>query len=428
VGTVGVGVIRILTEFQDVYAERCGRAVIVSAISARSKSRDRGLDLAAYRWESDPIALASAPDVDVVVEVMGGAGDPAYSLVKRALELGKPVVTANKALLSKHGLELAALAEKTGAQLNFEAAVAGGIPIIKAIRESLVGNKITRLYGILNGTCNYILTEMTREGGSDCVGANQRSFAEVLKDAQAKGYAEADPTFDIGGIDAAQKLSLLAGLAFGTQVNFDGVHVEGIEAITNEDIAYADELGYRIKLLGIARQTQHGIEQRVHPALVPKGSPIARIDGVTNAVMLEGDRVGALAFEGPGAGAGATASAVAADIADIARGARGLPFIVPVAKLKASKPSPMARHKGMYYVRLRVMDRAGVLAAITAILANHDVSIESFIQRGRAPGEAVSVVLTTHECAEETMQAALKEIDALHTVMGKSNFIRIEAL
>jgi len=416
-GTVGTGLIQILTGYGEVFAERCGRPVVISAVSARNKARERGIDLKPYRWEADPAALATAKDVDVVVELMGGEDDPAYALVKRALKVGKPVVTANKALLSKHGIELAKIAETTGAQLNFEAAVAGGIPIIKAIRESLVANRLTRIYGILNGTCNFILTEM---------GATGRAFEEVLKEAQVLGYAEADPTFDVGGIDTAHKLSLLASLAFGTRVDLAGVHVEGIEHVTGEDIAYAGELGYRIKLLGIASQSDQGTLQRVHPAMVRVGTPIARIDGVTNAVMLDGDRIGELAFEGPGAGAGATASSVAADIADIARGGRSLPFIVPEAKLKPVQRAPMAGHIGMYYVRFRLMDRAGVMAALTAVLAHHEVSIESIIQRGRAPGEAVSVVLTTHECTEATMQAALAEIDGLPTVMGKSNFIRIE--
>lgn len=415
-GTVGTGLVRILTEESATFAERCGRPVTITAISARNPEKDRGIKLAA-RFERNPVALADADDVDVVVELMGGEGDPAYALVRRALENGKPVVTANKALLSRHGIALARLAEAKHVALNFEAAVAGGIPIIKAIREALVGNRIDRLYGILNGTCNFILSEMSTTG---------RAFADVLKEAQERGYAEADPAFDVGGIDAAHKLSLLAALAFGIEVDFAGVHIEGIETVSAEDISYARELGYRIKLLGVARRTDHGIEQRVHPTMVPEGSAIARIDGVTNAVMVEARPVGKLAFQGPGAGSGATASAVAADIADIARGAANSPFIIPAARLKTCHAAPMSRHIGMYYVRLKVRDKAGVMAAVTAILAKHEVSIESLLQHGRAPGEAVSIVMTTHECGEATMRAALDEIAKLDTVLAKPNFIRIE--
>jgi homoserine dehydrogenase len=416
-GTVGAGLVHILMNEHQVFAERCGRAVEIRAVSVRDRGKVRGFDLPG-RFEADPIALARADDIDVVVELIGGAEDPARALVTEALARRKPVVTANKALLSRHGLELARLAEDKRVALNFEAAVAGGIPIIKAIRESLVGNRISRLCGILNGTCNFILSEMTASG---------RPFAEALAEAQARGYAEADPSFDIGGVDAAHKLSLLASLAFGVELDFDGVSIEGIETISREDIAFAAELGYRVKLLGIARTTPHGIEQRVHPALVPIGAPIARIDGVTNAVMVEASPVGNLAFEGPGAGAGATASAVAADIADIARGSFNLPFIVPVSRLKPKRPAPMARHFGMYYVRFAVRDQTGVLAAITAVLAKHEVSIESLLQHGRAPGEAVAVVMTTHECEEATMLAALGEIAALKAVLARPNFIRIES-
>jgi len=416
-GTVGAGLVRILTEESAVFAARSGRPIAISAVSARDAGKARGFKLPG-RFEPNPVALADAEDVDVVVELMGGEGDPAYALVKRALQRGKAVVTANKALLSRHGMELARLAEDARVPLNFEAAVAGGIPIIKAIREALVANRVQRLYGILNGTCNFILTEMTKSG---------RAFGDVLKEAQARGYAEADPAFDVGGLDAAHKLSLLAALAFGTEIDLPGIHVEGIETVSSEDIQFADELGYRIKLLGIARATDHGIEQRVHPTMVPSESAVARIEGVTNAVMIEAAPVGNLAFEGPGAGAGATASAVAADIADIARGSFNLPFIVPTGRLKGRQSAPIARHMGMSYVRLRVRDKAGVMAAITAILAKHEVSIESLLQHGRAPGEAVSIVMTMHECPEATMRAALAEIGALESVLALPNFIRIES-
>jgi homoserine dehydrogenase len=415
-GTVGAGLVRILTDQSAVFPARCGRAVTICAVSAREAAKERGFKLPA-RFERDPVALAEAEDVDVVVELMGGEGDPALALVTRALERGKPVVSANKALLSRHGLSLARLAEAKRVQLNFEAAVAGGIPIIKAIREALIANRVQRVYGILNGTCNYIMSEMSKSA---------RPLTEVLREAQARGYAEADPAFDIGGVDAAQKLSLLAALAFGVEVDLPGVHVEGIATVSAEDIRFAAELGYRIKLLGIARATSHGIEQRVHPTMVPAGSAIARIDGVTNAVMIEATPVGNLAFEGPGAGAGATASAVAADIADIARGNFNLPFIIPATSLRSRQSAPMAHHVGKYYVRLRVRDKAGVMAAVTAILAKHEVSIESLLQHGRAPGEAVSIVMTTHECQELTMRAALTEMGALESMLAAPNFIRIE--
>lgn len=416
-GTVGAGLVRILTDSADLLAARCGGPLTLTAVSARNRSRDRGIDLTGVRWEDDLTALATAPDVDIVVELVGGEDGPAYALVKTALENGKSVVTANKALLAHHGVELAQLAEENGAVLNFEAAVAGGIPIIKALREALVANRVTRVYGILNGTCNYILTEMEATG---------RGFADVLAEAQDKGYAEADPSFDVGGIDAAHKLALLASLAFGTAVDFDSVYIEGIERITAADILFARELGYRIKLLGLAEATPQGIEQRVHPAMVPLTAPIAHVDGVLNAVMVDGDRVGSLAFEGPGAGAGATASAVAADIADIAKGHSHPPFILPAASLRRSGSAPIADHEGMGYIRLQVRDEPGVLAALTKILAAKGVSIESMIQRGRAPGAAVTVVLTTHECKEGVLRLALDEIGALPSVLEPPNFIRIE--
>ena len=310
-GTVGAGVVKLLAEHGRLLSLRGGRPLKLVAVSARRKARKRDIDVSRVRWESDPMALATAPDIDVVVELIGGSSGVARRLVQTALRSGKHVVTANKALLAMHGTELAALAEKKGGILAFEAAVAGGIPIIKALREGLVGNRVRRLYGILNGTCNYILTTMRETG---------RDFDAVLAEAQAAGYAEADPSFDVDGIDAAHKLAVLTGAAFGAKVNFAGVHIEGIRHVSAMDIQFAEELGFRIKLLGLARETRYGIEQRVHPCMVPLAAPIAHIEGVFNAVVVEGDFVGTTMFQGRGAGQGPTASAVVADLVDVARG------------------------------------------------------------------------------------------------------------
>jgi homoserine dehydrogenase len=329
------------------------------------------------------------------------------------------VVTANKALLAVHGAEIARLAEAKGVPLMFEAAVAGGIPAIKALREGLAANDLSRVLGILNGTCNYILTTMRERG---------REFAEALHEAQKLGYAEADPSFDVDGIDAAHKLAILAALAFGRPVDFDAVHVEGIRSISALDIALAGELGYRIKLLGIARRTEHGIETRVHPCMVPVAHPIARVDGVFNAVVAEGDFVGRVVLEGRGAGAGPTASAICADLIDIARGRRTPVWGVSDGALSALPAIPMEKRVGAYYLRLMVLDRPGVIADVTAILRDHQVSLESMLQRGRAPGEAVPVVVTTHDAEEARMRAAIARIEALETVVEKPALIRIETL
>jgi homoserine dehydrogenase len=348
---------------------------------------------------------------------MGGSDGPALSLVRAALAAGKPVVTANKALLAVHGAELAAAAETSGAALAFEAAVAGGIPVIKALREGLSGNRISRVVGILNGTCNYILTDMRERG---------REFADVLAEAQKLGYAEADPSFDVDGIDAAHKLAILAALAFGRPVAFDAVHVEGIRGISALDIAFAGDLGYRIKLLGIARQSEAGIDARVHPCMVPAAAPIALVDGVFNAVVAEGDFVGRVMLQGRGAGAGPTASAVVADLIDLAR-ARTTPVWGAASGALSAKPSvPIEAHVGCYYLRLMVVDRPGVIADVTAALRDAGVSLESMLQRGRSPGEAVPVVLVTHETSEAAMRSALDRIGALDAVLERPAVIRIE--
>jgi len=416
-GTVGAGVLNVLRDNADLVAARAGRPIAVTAVSARDRTRDRGVPLGGLRWYDDPVALAADPAVDVVVEVIGGSEGPARELVRAALEQRKPVVTANKALMAVHGAELAALAEHASVPLAFEAAVAGGIPVIKALREGLAANRISRVAGILNGTCNYILTVMRERG---------REFAEVLADAQKLGYAEADPSFDVDGIDAAHKLAILAALAFGRPVAFEAVHVEGIRAISALDIGFAGEFGYRIKLLGIARQTEGGIEARVHPCMVPQASPLAGVDGVFNAVVAEGDFVGRVMLEGRGAGAGPTASAVVADLIDIARG-RATPVWGAASGALSDAPSvPMSKHFGAYYLRLMVVDRPGVIADVTAVLRDSGISLESMLQRGRAPGESVPVVLVTHETNEAAMRAALLRIAELDAVLEAPTLIRIE--
>ena len=417
-GTVGAGVVKLLAEHGRLLALRGGRPLKLVAVCARRKAKKRDIDVSGVRWESDPLALASAPDIDVVVELIGGSRGVARRLVQTALRSGKHVVTANKALLALHGAELAALAEKKGAILAFEAAVAGGIPIIKALREGLVGNRVRRLYGILNGTCNYILTTMRETG---------RDFDAVLAEAQSAGYAEADPSFDVDGIDAAHKLAVLTGAAFGAKVNFAGVHVEGIRHVSAMDIQFAEELGFRIKLLGLARETKYGIEQRVHPCMVPLAAPIAHIEGVFNAVVVEGDFVGTTMFQGRGAGQGPTASAVVADLVDVARGRHMPAFVVPAARLATKKISPMARHQGAYYMRLMVQDRPGVISAVSGALAQERISLESMLQRGRSQSGEVPVVLTTHETEEAAMRRALARIAKLKAVAEEPCLIRIEA-
>ncbi len=418
-GTVGGGVVKLLAQNSELLARRAGKRLEVVAVSARDKTKDRGLDLSGMTWHDDPRALAADADVDVVVELIGGAENPARAVVEAAIANKKPVVTANKALIAHHGTALACAAEAAGVQLAFEAAVAGGIPIVKALREGLAGNVIGRIYGILNGTCNYILTAMEQGG---------RDFADVLAEAQSLGYAEADPSFDVDGVDAAHKLAILTAVAFGCPPDFEAVHVEGVREITATDIAFAAELGFRVKLLAIARRTPHGIEQRVHPCLVPVNTSIAHVDGVFNAVVAEGDFVDRMVFEGRGAGEGPTASAVAADLMDIALGRQTPAFGVPAEALEAIAAAPMARHVGPYYVRLMVIDRPGVMADIAATLRDMNVSIESVLQRGRAPDEAVPVVIVTHETEEAAMLGALERFAELDSVIEPPRMIRIELL
>ena len=419
-GTVGAGVLRLLQRHGGLLAERSGREIKVVAVSARDRQKERDVDLGTIRWHADPLALADDPAVEVVVELIGGGDGVAKALCEKAIAAGKSVITANKALLALHGTGLARAAESRGLSLACEAAVAGGIPIVKALREGLAGNAISRVFGILNGTCNYILTQMQESG---------RDFAAVLQEAQGLGYAEADPSFDVDGVDAAHKLAILTSIAFNCAVDFEAVHVEGIRHVTDHDIAFARELGYRIKLLASARTTPHGVEQRVHPCMIDADSAIAHVDGAFNAVVVEGDFVDRAMFVGRGAGAGPTASAVVADLMDVASGRRIPTFGVAAAKLKQAPRSPMERHVGPYYVRLMVYDRPGVIADVAAVLRDEQISIESLLQHGRAAaGEAVPVVMTTHEAEESAMVRAFRRIGSLSTVIELPRLIRIEQL
>jgi homoserine dehydrogenase len=425
-GTVGASVIQLLDRQAAALAALSGRAVKVTAVSARDKSRDRGVDVSGMTWFDDLVALAQSADIDLFVELIGGDEGPARKAVEAALSSGKSVVTANKALLAKHGMSLAKMAEDKRVALAFEASVAGGIPVVKTLREGLAGNAISRVYGILNGTCNYILSRMELEG---------ISFEDCLKDAQRLGYAEADPTFDIGGFDTAHKLAILTSLAFGTAVDCEAVHVEGIQSITLADLKAAEELGYRIKLLGVAQRTAKGIEQRVHPTMVPKSSSIAEVMGVTNAVTIDADAVKELTLVGPGAGGMATASAVVADIADIAKGIRSAPFGLPSSSLEKADRIPVQRHEGGYYIRLSVHDRPGAAAAIATRMAERQISLESIMQRKppkkrgaaeTATSEAVPVVLITYATSEATIREALEAVVKDGYIAGAPQVIRIE--
>ena len=409
----------------------CWRIAVVGrllspGVTARSKEKERGLSLDGVTWFDDPLALATDDNSDVFVELIGGDGEPAYGAVKAALESGKHVVTANKALLAKHGVELAEIAESKGLLLNYESAVAGGIPIIKVMRESLTANTVTRISGILNGTCNYILTRMEDEG---------MSFEDCLKDAQDLGFAEADPTFDIEGNDTAHKLAILTSLAFGTAIAPDAIYLEGITRISIEDIEAAKDLGYRIKLLGIATKTASGVESRVHPAMVPLGSAIAEIGGVTNAVSVEADTVGSLMMSGPGAGGDATASAVAGDLCDIAKSRpghqHGPALGQPAQSLMPHERAPMRSHEGGYFIRLTVKDQPGTMAAIATRMAEQSISLESIVQRrarGELESEQAPIILITHETTEQSIREALKGVREDGCLFGEPQMIRIESL
>ncbi|CDZ55541.1 homoserine dehydrogenase [Neorhizobium galegae] len=423
-GTVGASLVRIIQTRANELATTCGRAIEITAVTARDRSRDRGIDISGIAWFDTPEKMANEADIDVFVELIGGASGAAADSVKAALTRGLHVVTANKALLAASGVELAKIAEEKSVLLNFEAAVAGGIPVIKALRESLTGNTVSRVYGIMNGTCNYILTRMEKEG---------LSFADCLKEAQRLGYAEADPAFDIEGNDTAHKLAILTTLAFGTQIAADEIYLEGISNISIEDIHAAADLGYRIKLLGVAQLTDSGIEQRVHPTMVPHDSVIAQVDGVTNAVAIESDILGELLMVGPGAGGNATASAVLGDIADIAKsspGAQRVPVLgTPAASLAPYKRARMQSHEGGYFIRLTVADRTGVFASIAARMAENGISLESIMQRAKpdaATDTPKTIILVTHATMEDSIRKAVDAIKAESYLVGEPQVIRIE--
>jgi homoserine dehydrogenase len=422
-GTVGASLARILQMRASELAVTCGRPIEITAVSARDRTRDRGIDLSTAEWFETPEAMAERGDIDVLVELIGGAEGAADRAVRAALARGLHVVTANKALLARHGVEFARLAEQKGVLLNFEAAVAGGIPVIKALRESLTGNTVSRIYGIMNGTCNYILTRMEKEG---------LTFEACLKEAQRLGYAEADPSFDIEGNDTAHKLAILTTLAFGTQIAADEIYLEGISNISIDDIHAAADLGYRIKLLGVAQRTESGIEQRVHPTMVPHDSVIAQVDGVTNAVAIESDILGELLMVGPGAGGNATASAVLGDIADIAKsrpGEQRVPVLgMPAASLLPYRKAQMQSHEGGYFIRLTVLDRAGVFANVATQMAQNGISLESIVQRanGAAASEAKTIILVTHATSEDSIRKAVSGIKAENYLASEPQVIRIE--
>jgi homoserine dehydrogenase len=422
-GTVGASVARVLRDKAAELTRQCGRDLVVTAVSARDRSKDRGVDFGNTLWFDDPVDLARSADVDVFVELIGGDEGPAKASVKAALEAGRHVVTANKALLARHGVALAEIAEKKGVLLNYEAAVAGGIPVIKTMREAMAGNSVSRVFGILNGTCNYILTRMESEG---------LSFQDCLADAQRLGYAEADPTFDIEGNDTAHKLAILTSLAFGTKIAADDIYLEGISNITQADIRAAGELGYRIKLLGVAQRTESGIEQRVHPTMVPTASVIAQVHGVTNAVAIETDILGELLLSGPGAGGNATASAVIGDIADIAKSRPGFQhgpvFGWPARELKPYRKARMRSHAGGYFIRLTVHDRVGVFASVAKRMADNEISLESIVQHsaGAEAADRKTVILVTHETTEAAVRKAVEGVTRDGHLVDKPQVIRIE--
>jgi len=421
-GTVGSSVILLLDRQAEALTARLGRQIEIRAVCARDKLKPRGFDSGRFHWFDDPVALARSPEIDLFIELIGGEEGFARAAVEAALQSGKSVITANKALLAKHGMSLAALAEEKGCALAFEAAVAGGIPIVKTLKEGLSGNSISRVYGILNGTCNYILSRMEMEA---------LSFSECLADAQRLGYAEADPTFDIGGFDTAHKLAILTSLAFGTRIDAEHIAIEGIESITLADLESARELGFRIKLLGVSQRTPLGIESRVHPTMVSKTSSLATVMGVTNAVAIDADAIDQLTLVGPGAGGQATASAVLADMADIARGMLSPPFGLPARALAPAVPAPMQLHEGGYYIRLSVHDRPGAAAAIATRLAELDISLESIVQRRDQAAklnssDTVPVVLITYATHEKSIRQALQLVVADGFIADRPQLIRIE--
>ena len=417
-GTVGTGVVKIVQAHGADLAEKAGRPVEIAAVSARNRAIDRGVDLGAYDWVDDAAELARRGDVDCVVEMIGGSDGPAKAIVEAALGAGKHVVTANKALIAHHGMDLCQRAEAAGVALRVEAGVAGGIPVVKALAEGLAANSITRVFGVLNGTCNYILTEMAE---------TKADYSSVLADAQRLGYAEADPTFDVGGIDAGHKLAILSAIAFGTVPDFDGVVTEGIERITLTDIEMARDMGFAIKQLGLAKLHPKGLEQRVRPCMVPASTSVGALPGVTNCMVAEGDFVGQTAYFGPGAGEGPTASAVVADILDIACGGTRPTFGRPSARLKPAHRLDHGEETAAYYLRFTLQDKPGAMAAITSALGDSDVSIHRMRQYGQG-AETVPVVIVTHEARRDHIDRALERIEALPVVHAQPVAIRIETV
>jgi homoserine dehydrogenase len=414
-GTVGIGVVKIVQRHAALIEARCSRPVQITAVSARNAAKDRGADLSAYAWETDPVALAQRPDVDVFIEVMGGSEGPARLATEAAIAAGKDVVTANKALLAHHGHGLALAAEAAGRVIRFEAAVAGGIPVIKALTEGLAGNGMRRVMGVMNGTCNYILTRMQSAG---------LPYEVVFEEARQLGYLEADPNLDVGGIDAGHKLSLLASIAFGTKVSFDAVELEGIGAISIDDIRHAADMGYRIKLLGVAQMTGRGLEQRMTPCLVPADSPLGQLQGGTNMVVLEGDSVGQIVLRGPGAGEGPTASAVMADVIDIARGLR-LPTFGQPAEGLAEPVAARVASAAPYYLRMTLLDKPGALAKIATALGEAGISIDRMRQYGHE-GAHAPVLIVTHKATRDDVADATLRFAATGVLVGNPVAIRIE--
>ncbi|SIN98842.1 homoserine dehydrogenase [Vannielia litorea] len=416
-GTVGTGVVKIVRRHADLLTARTGRPITISAVSARSRDKDRGVPLKDYAWEDNAVELAQRDDVDVFVELMGGEDGPAKAATEAAIAAGKQVVTANKAMLAIHGQNLAEAAEASGTQIRYEAAVAGGIPVIKALTEGLAGNEITRVMGVMNGTCNYILTKMEATG---------QGYNALFEECAKLGYLEADPNLDVGGIDAAHKLAILSSIAFGTQVNFDGIEIEGIQRITLSDIRHAADMGFRIKLLGVAQMTGRGLEQRMTPCLVPYDSPLGQLEGGTNMVVIEGDSVEQIVLRGPGAGEGPTASAVMADICDIARGTR-LPVFGTPSNTLTKAPAARSASAAPYYLRMDLHDKPGAMAKVAAALGEAGVSIDRMRQYGH-DNEAAPVLFVTHKTTHASLAAALEAIGKTSVVLGEPVALRIEHL
>ncbi|AAV89107.1 homoserine dehydrogenase [Zymomonas mobilis subsp. mobilis ZM4 = ATCC 31821] len=403
-GTVGCGVLKLLKDNADLIERRTGRKIEVIAISARNKNRDRGIDLSRYDWVDDVVDLPKRDDIDLVIELIGGSEGPALELARACLKKGIALITANKAMIAHHGMELAELAESSQIPFAYEAAVAGGIPIIKGVKEGAAANEISQIFGILNGTSNFILTTMEKD---------KRGFEDVLAEAQALGYAEADPTFDIEGIDAAHKLAILSTLAFGTKLDFDSVKTSGIQTVTLSDMQKAAQMGYKIRLIGQAKKNTQGLFQKVSPCLVPCHHPLAQADGSLNAVVAQGNQVGRLLFEGAGAGAGPTASAVVADLVDIARGGYATPFGIPVQYLEKADTDKADNDKQSVYIRLSIANTAQAVSKLVVLLADADISLESLNQQEGQDQETSDVILVTKACTSEAIENLVKAFNGL---------------